>query len=193
MDTKILKNQIIELHQKRSVNRPFVIGIDGLSGAGKTTLAETLAELLGNTTVIHTDDVFLPMPDYKKLTLDPIKVFEKYCDWKRLRDQVLIPLSKNQPSKLQTYDWGSNSLERYIPIKPSRFLIIEGTSAYRPELINYFDFTIFVKTNEKLRSKRILEREGAAGMEIFNRCWSPAQDWYMKQYYPEKIADFIFD
>ncbi|MFJ3224601.1 hypothetical protein ACIPJS_14785 [Streptomyces sp. NPDC086783] len=37
--------------------RPRVTAIDGRSGAGKTTLAERLREVVPNSAVVHTDDI----------------------------------------------------------------------------------------------------------------------------------------
>ena len=39
-------------------SRPYVIGVDGPSGAGKTRLAEQLADTLDGAGVVHLDDLY---------------------------------------------------------------------------------------------------------------------------------------
>ncbi len=58
-----MKNEIIAKFQQRTTKyHPFVIGIDGLSGAGKTTLVSKLESELKYTcrvVVIHMDDLIV--------------------------------------------------------------------------------------------------------------------------------------
>ena len=52
---KDLRDKIDELLKG---NPPTVIAIDGMSGAGKSTLSQELAEVYGNSVVIHIDDYY---------------------------------------------------------------------------------------------------------------------------------------
>ena len=51
-----LKQQIKEKYKKHNGDRPFILAIDGLSGAGKTTLVHQLKNVLDNVVIIHIDD-----------------------------------------------------------------------------------------------------------------------------------------
>ncbi|QSZ33774.1 hypothetical protein DSL72_005345 [Monilinia vaccinii-corymbosi] len=59
-------------HQKAHPFRPFIIGINGIQGAGKTTLVNTLREILTRdhgleTLVLSVDDLYLTRADQEKL------------------------------------------------------------------------------------------------------------------------------
>ncbi|WP_020060049.1 deoxynucleoside kinase [Bacillus sp. 123MFChir2] len=51
-----LKQQIKEKYKKHNGDRPFILAIDGLSGAGKTTFVQHLKNDFDNVVIIHIDD-----------------------------------------------------------------------------------------------------------------------------------------
>ncbi|ESZ90763.1 hypothetical protein SBOR_8855 [Sclerotinia borealis F-4128] len=62
----------LTLHQKAHPTRPFIIGLNGIQGAGKTTLVNTLYEILTRdhgleTLVLSIDDLYLTREDQEKL------------------------------------------------------------------------------------------------------------------------------
>ncbi|KAF7921415.1 hypothetical protein EAE99_007723 [Botrytis elliptica] len=62
----------LSLHQKTHPTRPFIIGLNGIQGAGKTTLVNTLYEILTRdhgleTLVLSIDDLYLTRADQEKL------------------------------------------------------------------------------------------------------------------------------
>ena len=56
MDKYKLIHQIKQGYEKHTENRPYVVAIDGLSGAGKTTLVNEIEDILDNIVIIHIDD-----------------------------------------------------------------------------------------------------------------------------------------
>lgn len=59
-------------HQKTHPARPFIIGLNGIQGAGKTTLVNTLYEILTRdhgleTLVLSIDDLYLTREDQERL------------------------------------------------------------------------------------------------------------------------------
>lgn len=55
-ELKFLKQQILEKQKQHNEFRPFIVAIDGLSGAGKTTLANELKSSMNHVVMIHIDD-----------------------------------------------------------------------------------------------------------------------------------------
>lgn len=55
-DMEHISEHIISKHNKYYVNKPFIVAIDGLSGAGKTTFVNQLKNKLDHVLIIHMDD-----------------------------------------------------------------------------------------------------------------------------------------
>ena len=59
MDIREIKNDIMKQIEMRSAKeRPFIVAIDGLGGAGKSTIANKLAEELKTSCVVELTDPF---------------------------------------------------------------------------------------------------------------------------------------
>ncbi|MEG0440507.1 MAG: uridine kinase, partial [Solibacillus sp.] len=54
-----LKQDIQEKYKMHNLNRPFILAIDGLGGAGKTTLVHQLKNTQDNIVIIHIDDLIV--------------------------------------------------------------------------------------------------------------------------------------
>jgi len=71
-------------------DRPALICIDGLGGAGKSTLAEAVASERPGVTVVHGDDFYGP-PASDWTTWTPQQGYERYFEHERLEDQPSRP------------------------------------------------------------------------------------------------------
>lgn len=154
-----------------------VIAIDGLGGAGKSTLAAQLAEELGNIAVVPTDD---------------FASWDNPFDWwPRLIEQVLRPLAAGDAARYQRYDWDARRLSEWIelPHRP-RMVILEGVTASRSEFDAYLAFRIWVEAPRELRLKRGLERDGEAMRDRWIS-WMCAEDEYVARQDPAARADVV--
>jgi uridine kinase len=156
--------------------RTKIVAVDGLGGAGKSTLAEIVADALGRAPIIHTDD-FASWDN-------PLSW------WPRLVDQVLKPLSVNQPAHYQRYDWDAKSMAEWHDVEPGEYLIIEGVSSSRTAFRPYLAFSIWVETPRKERLRRGLERDGQDALELWNG-WMAQEDDYAEREQPAKHADIV--
>lgn len=152
-----------------------VIAIDGLGGAGKSALAGKLAPLL-EAEVLCTDDF---------ASADtPLEW------WPRLIEQVLVPLSRNEPGRYQRYDWSKGRLAEWNDVAVAPFLVLEGVSSSRAAFAPYLAFRIWVETSRKERLRRGLERDGMDARELW-RGWMAAEDAYVSAEHPERGADVV--
>lgn len=166
-----------------------VIAIDGRSGAGKTTLANRLAESLG-AGVIHMDDFFLPehLRTDQRLSQPGGNVH-----YERFKEEVLPYLNHKEafsyvPFNCKTMDYGKPCL-----VKASPWRIVEGAYSCHPYFGDYMDIRVFCHIEPEEQDKRILLRNGAEGLKAFKSRWIPMEENYLKTYEIQRKADFIFE
>lgn len=169
---------------ERVVDGSALIAIDGPGGAGKTMLAEAVAEILGGpdqATVVHGDDFYRPMPPEERLLLGPQEGYHQYFDWQRLRDQVIVPLASGRAANYQRYDWATGALApgeiHHVP--RSGAVIVEGVYTALPELARYYNLTVHVDTPRDICIQRLTNRGHDHGPENWIKRWRAAEDHYL--------------
>jgi uridine kinase len=183
-DHQALKNHLLDAIAKAQPPHGMttkIVGIDGGGGAGKSTLAKHLSEWLGNVPVVITDDFA-----YWGLAL--------LDRWPRLIEQVLEPLSHNQPAHYQRYDWGKLELADWHDLQPGGTVILEGVTSTQREFRPYLTYKIWVETSAKLRLKRGISRDrGIAGENNREQWlnWQAAENEYFQRDQPALEADLI--
>jgi uridine kinase len=176
MSSEISLDEVAQLIRGRSPSAgpTIVVGIDGCGGAGKSTLAARLADLL-MAKVVPTDD-FASWDN-------PIEW------WPRLLEQVLVPLAENRLARYQRYDWTQRRLAEWISIV-APIVIVEGVTATRDEFLPYLAFSIWIDCPHDERLRRGLERDGAEAAPLW-REWMEAEYRYCDAQRPRDRADVI--
>lgn len=145
------------------VERPFVIGIAGGTGSGKTTVARRLYESL------HLDAaVFLDQDSYYKelghLPLEERKLVN--FDHPDSMDSELLArhlerLIAGEAVEKPTYDFAAHTrAAETVRTEPRRVILVEGILLFvESRLRELFDLKIFVDTEADLRFIRRLQRD----------------------------------
>ncbi|RDU36071.1 uridine kinase [Neobacillus piezotolerans] len=170
----------------------LLIGVDGCGGSGKSTLAKKLKEARKDATVVHMDDFYFPSsqliqgrPEEKPVGAD--------FDWRRVLNQVLLPLSQNKEGSYQRYDWNSDRLAEWHTVPVGGVVIIEGISSTRHELADYYDLTIFVDCPYEVRLQRGIERDGEEARDRWVNDWMVAEQLYVDAHKPHERANIVID
>lgn len=97
----------------RSKKGKLLIAIDGYGGSGKSTLALSLAQTSQEISLVSIDDFYLPSyaPDHSHASIGP------YFDWRRIEQQVLIPLQNSQNGRDQRYDWDLEDMAEWHDVR----------------------------------------------------------------------------
>lgn len=171
-------------------DRSVLVGIDGGAGAGKTTFAHWLAESIRETatpvSIIHVDNFCRPSDERQK---EYAVVSD--LDWKRLRDQVLIPLQSGEAARFQLYDWPEDRLKDWVTIDVGGVTIVDGVTVTRNELSDYYDLRIWFSCPRDIRVSRLLVRGDTSAVEI--KHWIPSEDRYIASHAPEETAHLVID
>jgi uridine kinase len=179
MPSQVAASDIVKHIETLRRGKPgtVLVAIDGAGGAGKSTLAASIAQQLDDSCVIHLDDFARPsVPGW---------------DQKRFRRQVLDPLLAGQDAYYQRWDWAADSGAEWHRVPIGSIVIIEGVSAMRTELGDRWDLTIWVDTPRSVRLRRGVERDGEAMRAQWTDIWMPEEDAYITAQQPSKRADLI--
>jgi uridine kinase len=166
-----------------------IIAIDGPGGAGKSTLAAAVAELLDDAPIVHGDDFYCPMPEHEREQLDAQQGYQRYFDWGRLRDQVLVPLRAGHRARYQCFDWAVGQLTSWHEVKPGAQVIVEGVYSARPELSPYYHLTTYVDTPREICLQRIQAR--GQNPEAWIERWRAAEDYYLQTTWPQTRVKLV--
>jgi uridine kinase len=147
------------------MGKPFLVGVAGGSGSGKTTVAERLAGLIGEPDLAlvrldayYLDRNLLPFEERAAINYDHPDAF----DWPLLLDHVRA-LQDGLEVRVPVYDFATyeRQAERVV-VAPARVVVVEGILVlYEPELRERFDLRVFVDTDPDVRFIRRLERDVA--------------------------------
>ena len=151
-----------------------VVAIEGGSASGKTTLSKMLEEIY-NCTIFHMDDFFL-RPEQR--TAKRYAEIGGNVDRERFFDEVLTPLSKNQPVEYRKFDCSTMSIAPAVKIVPKRLTIIEGAYSMHPYFSEYYDISVFLDISSELQKKRIEKRNTPQMATRFFNEWIPLENKY---------------
>jgi uridine kinase len=145
--------------------RPFVVGVAGGTGSGKTTVAERLADLVGPESLslvrldaYYRDRASLPFEERVTIDYDHPDAF----DWPFLLDHVRA-LCAGHAVDSPVYDFAQHvRAAEVVRVEPAAIVVVEGIlTLYEPELRSLFDLKVFVDTDADVRFIRRLQRDVA--------------------------------
>ncbi len=168
----------------------YYIGIDGISGAGKTLLADLLAERLG-ASVIRTDDFYLPLAER---TEERTSLPGWTMDYERFGREVALPAMERREIAYRRFDCRTQSLGEPVPIPAdARYVIVEGCYALHPEIPDIYDLRIALTADNEVCERRILRRDGEERLARFINEWFPLERMYLEEYMIDILADYTVD
>ncbi|MBS10513.1 MAG: uridine kinase [Gemmatimonadetes bacterium] len=180
--------QVIERTDSRGRTR--LVAIDGCGGAGKSSLAEAIAERIDDAAIVHVDDFWHARerrPDRATVVGEPGSDY----DWERLRDQVVVPLVEGLDARYQRYDWETDSLAEWHDVTGGGTVVVEGVFSTRVELIDYYDVRVWVDTPADVCLARGIERDGEQHRHLWENEWMKAYERYVEASDPVERADVV--
>lgn len=191
---------------KRDV--PLRVGIDGIDAAGKTSLANELAEeltKLGHPVLRASIDGFHNPKHIRRQrgSLSPEGYYYDSFNYDLLIAHLLQPLAPqgNRCIRLSAFDFKTEqeTTAEELTATDDHILLFEGVFLFRPELVHCWDVKIFVKIDFQTSLNRALERDlylFGSKEEIeqrYNERYIPGQKIYLEAEHPQEKADIVID
>lgn len=195
-NSKMIAKAALEMLEKMEI---VSVGIDGLGGAGKSTIAEevrTELEAAGvQVVLLHIDDLITPRA---------VRYNKNFPEWECYYvlqwrydyfTEKLEILKKGGKTEIELYDKDNDS---YITEKFSTagrtVILTEGIFLQRKELDGSFDLTVYIDLPENIRFERVLCRDRYIGNDEEIRAkyegrYFPAERRYVEEYSPSLRAD----
>lgn len=181
---------------KAEQGQKVVLGIDGLSRSGKTTIVRNIEQHIQEKNilacVLHIDDYIVERERrYNTGNEEWYEYYNLQWDVEWLKENLFKKLKETNELQVLTYDNSSDSQQLHKIIIPDTCLvIIEGVFLQRKEWRDYFDFMIFLDCPREERFNReSVETQNNFG-KFEKRYWK-AEDYYMETVTPIEQADLV--
>lgn len=182
------------------------VAVDGVDGAGKTTFANELVPYIGalDRPVIRASvDGFHNKREirYNRGRTSPEGFFLDSYNYSLLRESLLDPLGFGGSGeyKVKVFDHLTDSYVHSEPshAAPNSILLLDGIFLHRSELLNYWDFSIFLDVDFKVSIPRGAQRGPGYGspdlMAESNRRYVDGQKLYFDRCQPKRNATLVID
>jgi len=144
-------------------DQPLVIGLAGGSGSGKTTIAESVVEIVGPEHVAlvphdayYRDQSALSFEERARTNYDHPDSLES-----ELLASHLKQLRAGEPVERPVYDFSTHTrADETVTVEPQSVILVEGILVLaEPELRDLMDLRVYVDTDADLRLLRRLRRD----------------------------------
>jgi uridine kinase len=174
----------------------FILGIDGLSRSGKTTLVKEveyhLQELNISICIFHIDDYIVERKRrYNTKHEEWYEYYQLQWDIEWLRDNLFKELKVSKELHLFEYDFYTDTQKSHVvKIPDTCLIIIEGVFLQRSEWRTFYDYMIYLDCPRDKRFKRESDAT-QKNVEKFEKRYWKAEDYYLETVSPKKQADLL--
>lgn len=188
--------------ERRPGGAPVIVGIDGRSGSGKSTIAAVAEarlrrELAVEVRVVEGDDFYAGGSAATWDSRSTSEKVERVIDWRAER-ALLEALRAGAPGTYRPFDWDADDwdgddppLGPPIEVAAAPIVVLEGAYSCRPELADLLDLRVLVDVPERLRRAQLLEREGEEHRADWEGRWSAAEERYFGAIVPADEFDLV--
>ncbi len=197
----VFEKILAEIRKRKDEDKPFVVGITGIDGAGKTSFADAFEKYLlsGNyqTQMIHLDDFHNPRAVRYAGDNQAENYYQRSFNLDEIINKLLKPLRQKSgySSRLPVLNLETDKyeIEKEYDFSPDTIVIIEGVFLLREDLSPYIDYKVFLEIPFEESTRRAKVRDPQAVIEKYKIKYLPAQRKYLALYPPNTHADAIID
>jgi uridine kinase len=197
---------------KKSPDKPLLVGINGIDGSGKTSIARNITEYLSDigksVATVSIDDFHNPREKrYAKGSDSPEGYYYDSMNFDAFKTKLLEPIKKalEFPIKIHSkiFDLHSDKPQSIeISISEDSIVIVEGVFLFKPDMIDFFDIKVFIDVEREVITERMIARDlpsDATSLEIENyrtrieQKYMAGQDIYLSKSDAKNKADIVID
>ncbi len=144
-------------------SKPFLVGITGGSGSGKTTFIKRLVEDMGieNVAVLTQDNYYINRDNQPK-DINGVEDYDRPESFDFVQyKQDLFKLLNGESVEIYEYNYNKSKQERNkIVIKSAKIVVTEGIFVFHfPEISDLINLKIFVDAKEAVKMRRRIYRD----------------------------------
>ena len=170
----------------RSITQSFVVGINGIDCSGKTTFAKSVSKYFTQHK-IENDRLDIDNFNNPSIVSETYKAFVS-GSWDEEDLNKYYELIINYSDAIRAV---SESKKKYS------LVILEGIFIYKPQLVDLFDFKIYLDIDISLGRKRFAKRwslkQDKRPFEIYDEIWMLSHIRYESEVHPRRISDLVID
>ncbi len=209
MKASHVSTYLVDTIQKLPRHRPLRVGIDGRSCAGKTTLADALAdrlEELGRVCLRATlDDFHRPSHAEREAAggFTPVQYLREGYDYAKIRELLLDPCGPRGSRRCRLDYWNSHDDEPFpedwLDVQQDAILLVDGAFLHTPELREEWDLTVWLDIDWQTMLLRAAQRDGTRGdhstlvRAAYKTGWIPRYVHYEVTVHPHERVDVVID
>ena len=178
------------------------VGIDGVDGAGKSIFGDELAQVLiaaGRSVIRASVDRFHNPRAlrYRLGRQSPQGYFRDSYDYAQLKALLLDPLSPGGQGRYRSAAFDHRTDQPVhgaeAQAAPGDILVFDGIFLHRPELRDYWDYSIFLEVSFAVSMARCAQRDGTRPDPLApdNRRYLEGQQMYLRACEPWRYATVV--
>jgi uridine kinase len=176
----------VKYEKYRSINQPFVVGINGIDCSGKTTFAKSVSRYFTHQKI---DNERLDIDNFNNPTIES----ETY--------KAFVSGSWDEEDLNRYYELIINYSDVIRAVSESKkkysIVILEGIFIYKPQLVDLFDLKIYLDIDISLGRKRFTKRRSLKRdkrpFNIYDEIWMLSHIRYESEVHPKRISDLVID
>jgi uridine kinase len=203
-----LLHHLSDTLRSRKPGQPLLVGIDGRSAAGKTTLADELATALHQhrpTLRSSIDDFHPPGHKYRSMRggYTPESYFNEGYDYATFRQYVLDPFQPDGTRMWKPASWNSyhdcSTDALWAAASEDAVVLVDGIFLLHPQLNDAWDYLIWLDIDWDTMVERAAERDTTwvgsreAVIARYRSFWIPTHQRYEEHSAPTQYVHCIID